>query len=432
MLKRFAISLVPLLLAAGAANPAAAQDAKRAFDIGEQQRKDKRYEEAQLSYDAACRGGYAEACFKLGNSYEHGWGDIAKNAAKAEEHYMRGCNLGQRKSCAGAAITLDDRPETAPQALRYNVAACDEEAIHWACTNAGAAYKNGTGTAVNKDEAQRYYATACDLGSGTGCFWQARLLQAGGSVAELRRAEALYKRHCDTMKGKESCERYGALVYNRSVIESRTRTPSDSATATAARYFTIGCERGRKSVCRKAAQFQSSAYHNVRRSGSTTSAQQEAARKLIKAYGLADCAPNGCGHNTYPNFRRAKLDLVATDYSPQSDPCRILGNISLSAGATADFNMLNRKAKCIGRYHEEEAKRLQAYFADTGITITTARENGGSYIRWTCPAQSGCTPKLKSMTDRVAAKLTAMRNAMKNNLNRYAKIYKRSIEVTYY
>ncbi len=125
---------------------------------------------AARMFDAACKGGHAQACDNRGRILEHGLG-VPTDSRAAFRHYARACELGSVESCvsegvlaqAGRGTTRD--PE---RAARRFAKACRADSAR-GCWNFGDALARGVGVERDEGRAAASFARACELGESDAC-----------------------------------------------------------------------------------------------------------------------------------------------------------------------------------------------------------------------------------------------------------------------
>ena len=119
-----------------------------------------------LKYKKACDNGDGSACYELGILYDHGK-VIEKNNEKANQFYLRACELKDDDGCAAMALFYE---------MNHNM----KKAIYYydkVCENSGkmceyiALYYESGGDGLDKDleKAKEYYERACDHGKKDSC-----------------------------------------------------------------------------------------------------------------------------------------------------------------------------------------------------------------------------------------------------------------------
>ena len=122
--------------------------------------------------DKQCDGGLADACRRLGVSYEFGKGGATKDETRAAAFYSRACALKEANGCLSA----------------------------------GRMYEFAHGVAKDEKRAESFYDQACSIGFTAGCYNDAIMLENGRGVAkDLARAAVLYDRACNA-GSKTACE----------------------------------------------------------------------------------------------------------------------------------------------------------------------------------------------------------------------------------
>ena len=136
-------------------------------------------------------------CARPGSSYVEGKG-VGRDFERAARYFEAGCDLGDMKSCLGAAQIrrggIGARKDE-QQALRLFLQVCDSGTFK-GCRFAGELYEVGSRVpdAVPQDQAKAavLYGRACDGGEGASCDSLAILYDAGRGVQkDKRRAKAL-------------------------------------------------------------------------------------------------------------------------------------------------------------------------------------------------------------------------------------------------
>lgn len=161
-------------------------------------------EKTAVTDDAACEGGKAEACIRLGFEAES-----KKDAATALSFFDKACSVPSQRGCTHKGILLLQAPpgvvKDEPQALELFAKACvldDPIACRyqgvmyvegkggmkkstlgglsylekactakdgWACWRISQVYKKGEGTPKDANKAQTFEQTACDNGYTQAC-----------------------------------------------------------------------------------------------------------------------------------------------------------------------------------------------------------------------------------------------------------------------
>jgi TPR repeat protein len=136
-------------------------------------------------------------CGRLGSSYVEGK-SVRRDFERAARYFEAGCDLGDMKSCLGAAEIrrggIGARKDE-KQALRLFLRVCDA-GIPRGCRFAGEIYEVGSRVpdVVPQDQAKAagLYERACDGGEGVSCDSLANLYDTGHGVQkDRRRAKAL-------------------------------------------------------------------------------------------------------------------------------------------------------------------------------------------------------------------------------------------------
>jgi len=180
---------------------------------------------AAADYDEACELGSATACTNLGFLYERGRG-VRQDRAQAFALYERGCagtsclgsNLG---GCVNAGRAYRDgigvavNEEKAALIFRE---ACDrkqnEDDIHAAengaraCSLLGGLYIAGDGIPKDLEQGRDFSVLGCDRGDSFGCF-NAAVCFSSGADADPAKAASYFERACKLGDG-ESCHALAA------------------------------------------------------------------------------------------------------------------------------------------------------------------------------------------------------------------------------
>ncbi len=194
--------------------------------------------------EAACKGGFDEACFAHGDvlsgsesegnkraGYEifreactrksevgcirqadmlaNGTG-VTKDLAKAEELYKTTCDSGYNYACNGLGnlFLLNKKGE---QAFPYYKRAC-EAGLADGCNGIGYMSYTATGVRWNITDAVTYFSKACELGSISGCANTAELYRYGsGAKQDHKKAFELYSKSCEPPLTVDGC--YGSGFY---------------------------------------------------------------------------------------------------------------------------------------------------------------------------------------------------------------------------
>jgi TPR repeat protein len=125
---------------------------------------------AARMFDAACKGGHAQACDNRGRMLEHGLG-VPTDSRAAFRHYARACELGSIDACVSEGVlaqagrgTMRD-PE---RAARRFAKACRADSAR-GCWNFGDALARGLGVDRDEGRAAASFARACELGEADAC-----------------------------------------------------------------------------------------------------------------------------------------------------------------------------------------------------------------------------------------------------------------------
>lgn len=120
-----------------------------------------------------CAGGKADVCYKLGEAFETGLGDLDMDAPAALGYYIKACDNGLEAGCGKTVEWLlmgHGGFEDAKLAVEKGRPACFDNNMPEACTWIGYAKYNGLGGyKVDQPAAGKLWSWACDKGSEAGC-----------------------------------------------------------------------------------------------------------------------------------------------------------------------------------------------------------------------------------------------------------------------
>ena len=131
--------------------------------------------------DRACQGGFAPACYSLGDGFRAGV-DVPADPPRSVRYYARAnelatnaCDRGDLRSCLylGVAYAYGrGMPVDRDRAHSLFVRACDG-GDSYACDMLANEYRDGIGVARNRARAALLYARACRLESTNldACYW---------------------------------------------------------------------------------------------------------------------------------------------------------------------------------------------------------------------------------------------------------------------
>jgi len=133
---------------------------------------------ANQFYQKACDLFYANGCNGLGRELMH-WDDeldpkMKKDESRGLELLELACKLGESLGCTGAGYAYKNGHGSKIDfevANRYFIIGCDEleDPNSSSCFNMGLHYEQGKGVKKNKKLAQQYFAKACELGDEDSC-----------------------------------------------------------------------------------------------------------------------------------------------------------------------------------------------------------------------------------------------------------------------
>ena len=126
-------------------------------------------------------GGKAPACHEVGRRYELGTG-VKQDATIAGKLYDKGCNLGEKESCAALgrlyegespALVDTDTKKAADATMKQLIPGYEQACAGGQqnfCEVLGDLYATGQyGMARDVEKAKAHYTTACGAGSSTAC-----------------------------------------------------------------------------------------------------------------------------------------------------------------------------------------------------------------------------------------------------------------------
>ena len=147
-----------------------------------------------------CGEGFALGCFFLGAAY----GDVGRpplNEALALRAYMRGCELGDGKSCSGGAAIAKDRA-VARRLIERGCALREP----LACFGLAAAMLAGLGGQSDATQARPLLEAACTAGIAPACTLLAqRLVTGDGMSVEPDKAVRVARQACETLGDADAC-----------------------------------------------------------------------------------------------------------------------------------------------------------------------------------------------------------------------------------
>lgn len=195
-------------------------------------------------FDYSCAGNYGPGCTSLGKAFLEGDG-VAKNAIRANELFILGCEKGSRIGCRKAG---DARAHADPAGARTFY----EKGCRWkdsaSCAALGRIHLEGAEVQKDAKRAFDYFRQSCNQAPGSndsaGCFSLARMYDEGKGV-EKSRAEAirLYRQACTVLRPKEA----GACLLLARAYREGDGIKSDANAA--GQYFRQACELGSEEGC---------------------------------------------------------------------------------------------------------------------------------------------------------------------------------------
>lgn len=153
---------------------------------------------AHAAFGKACDLGSAKGCGMSG-----GYGDVPpEEAALALKRAEKGCELGSASSCINAGYFYRDpgniyrEQKDLHKVVPVFRRACELDAS--TCGSLALAYAAGLGTDVSQEEADVYYAKACNAGSASDCQTLAERLEQGIFVQQdLVQSQHFYAKACE-------------------------------------------------------------------------------------------------------------------------------------------------------------------------------------------------------------------------------------------
>jgi TPR repeat protein len=167
-------------------------------------------ENAFRFYQRACKLGSVDGCRDMAWCYDEGMG-VAHDQSRAENLYQQGCDGGDMASCGllGSLYDADtDRgwanvKQDIGRARKLFERVCSGKIDGLGCLSgcdelASDYYYGSRGFTKNLGEALRLYQRACDAGCSNSCDSGARMLRDGDGVAiDVAIAAKMYQRACD-------------------------------------------------------------------------------------------------------------------------------------------------------------------------------------------------------------------------------------------
>ena len=394
------------LLAFGVSVPASSQ---QAYDIGMRQKEAERFDEARISFRAACEAGSGKACAEFGDLLEDGDGG-PRDFSAAKTYYGKACDLDIADGCAGRGSVL--QKEEAFEAARPLLSkACDLGSTR-GCSNLGYMYQLGKLGAADYEQAARFYEKSCALGSGVGCNNRAVLVRDGlGEPADEGRAYELFKANCEAKENANSCYSAGLLLavghHDRKI-----------------RYFTVACDKDLAAGC-----YQLGRAYNNRIQAGKTNADLERDRDLGNASFAKACKMNlerACRSKasilprdrTRVGSAEAKRALVA--YRPRAHGCNFRKfDLNANDPASVRFarNRFRENRECHQRWQRREVARLNAIVSDFSGYV----RYDGRRTEWRPGAACRCQTDL----DNAVGRMTDMSSDIIGRMNRRMEAFNR-------
>jgi len=357
--------------------PAQAQEA---YDIGMRQKAAERFDEARVSFRAACDSGSGKACAEYGRMLENGIGG-ARDLAAAKTSFGKACaaDIGDGCSGRGTILTNEDAFAAAEPLLAKG---CDLGSTR-GCSNLGLLYQQGKLGSADYAKAARYYEKSCALGSGVGCHNRAILVRDGlGEPADRSRAYELLVANCEAKKNANSCLQAGGFLgkgnYDKKI-----------------KFFGVACDNDIQVAC-----FNLGVAHENRIARGKTMAELERDRDLgekafAKACRLGD--RDGCGKKarilaTDRNrvwSAQAKRALVA--YRPRNHGCdfsKFVWYEDNPASVAAAKNRLYQEHQCVDRWRKAEANRLNSIVQNVGGSVRYSDQQTTSRVPQSCKCKT--------------------------------------------
>lgn len=400
----FAIAIASFCLVA---SPAHAQGTpgKAAYDIGVKQNDEKRYDEARISFNAACSAGYLKACAEFALLLEVGNGG-QKDVEAALNVYSAACSRGDPASCAGKASVLRERKQYS-EALTLAVNSC-AQGVARACSISGNMYKTGQGSAVSLEASLKAFEKGCQIGSDSSCYNIGMAARHGlGRPKNDIDALAILKRNCDasgyifscyqtariygesdatnalkyyqkacTLRHSPSCHRVGSIYYSK-MARSASSTEISRNARLAKEYYSTACKLGRSGSCGvevRSAQLLEQAKN--REILAEWDAKSKATIRKLNAYRPRD---HGC------NF--FKFEVYSNSQA------------SIDRGK----RYLDEDFACIKEYYKSEARWLNGIMADSQglveVRDMTSNNIGRIYSVWREGCK--CRPELTAAVNRL-------------------------------
>lgn len=206
---------------------------------------------ALARYESACRLGDSEGCRSAGVLYEQG---VPKNLTLAFSRYQQACKDGHAKACHDVGLLYlsgvqDGSFHIAPsptEALRHFIPCTDDVVV--SCSSLGYMAETHLIPDGSPALAYTYYDRACRGHEPDGCLNLGGLYQKGfadkpADLADLKKAQGLYKHACDPpWQSPEACVALALLATERDLA-----LPPDSPSAEV--LLERGCKHGLEPAC---------------------------------------------------------------------------------------------------------------------------------------------------------------------------------------
>ena len=189
-------------------------------------------------FQGLCNEGDAKACFALGAMYHIG-DDVGQSFKKAQQSYLRACELGSAEGCSHLAYMYESGHAgvNLPKAAEYYAKGC-ELGDAGGCASLGKLYENGSGVAEDMQKAVNFYDKACDGRDGKSCAHLGLLYENDGNDYD---ATIYYQKACDAGEA-DICSNLGIMYLNGKGVKVNEKK--------AYQLFQQACALGDESGCK--------------------------------------------------------------------------------------------------------------------------------------------------------------------------------------